>query len=108
MQQRHRHHIHMAAKELLGVHQQGPERKHSDRLGLAGLRFDEQIHIAVGPRIAPRHRAEHLDRTHAMPARQGEELGTMGFDDGMHGGGGRMGLGLILPGARGSGKRWGV
>jgi len=42
-----------------------------------------------------------------MAARQGEQFGTMGFDDGVPGGRERMGLGFILPGARGSDKRWG-
>ncbi len=49
----------MTAEELLGVHQQRPERE----LGPPELKLDEQIHIAVGHlRAKPRSHAPRARR----------------------------------------------
>ena len=74
------HDFHSSVQELLNIHQQRTER---ETRSLGGQRH-QQINIAGIISIAPCHGPEHAHLPDAVTLGDGENLGAVSFDHGVH------------------------
>ena len=74
------HDIDSAPKEVLDIHQQPAECEPRS----LGRQRNQQVDVACVVRIAPGYRPEYPNVTHSVAFGEGQDLGAVLFDQGVH------------------------